>query len=222
MEGNIATWDFKKILLPDSTTDEAGSHGFILFKIKPTTGLTVGDEFTNKAAIYFDYNLPVITNLDKTVIGTNAGICPTANISFIAAITGNSYQWQVNPGTGFTNLINTGIYSGVNTATLLLTAPPVSLSGYRYRCVVNGTINSPENKLKFSVRWKGTAGTAWENTANWDCGVIPNAQTEVIISTGVNFPLISSNASCYSLQLSPGTTVTVKTGFNLNIAGKAN
>lgn len=222
LNGNVATWDFKKILLPDSTTDEAASHGFIHFKIKPRTGLSVGDEFTNKAAIYFDYNLPVITNLNKTIIGNNLGVCPGGNASFTAGVAGNSYQWQVNSGTGFTNLTNTGIYSGVTTGTLSLTAALPTMYGYKYRCVVNGTTNSPENTLKFSVRWLGTAGVAWENTANWDCGVLPNDQTDVVIPAGVVYPLVSSVASCYSLRLSPGSTVTVKSGSRLIITGKPN
>ncbi|MBC7886807.1 MAG: hypothetical protein H7Z13_02895 [Ferruginibacter sp.] len=222
LEGNIATWDFKKILLPDSATNQAGSNGFILFKIKPSAGLAVGDEFTNKAAIYFDYNLPVITNEDKTVIGANKGICPTGNAIFTAGITGAGYQWQVNNGAGFTDLTNADIYSGANTSVLVITSPPTSMHGYRYRCVVNDTINSPENKLKFSVYWKGTTNNAWENTANWDCGVLPDAQTEVIIPSGHTYPLVSNNASCYSLRLSPDSMVTVKTGFKLNIVGKLN
>ncbi|MEO7767503.1 MAG: hypothetical protein ABIS01_08760, partial [Ferruginibacter sp.] len=222
LKGNVASWDFKKILLPDSTIDEVGSHGFILFKVKPTAGLAVGDEFTNKAAIYFDYNLPVITNQDKTVIGANAGICPNGNISFVAGLTGNSYQWQVNAGTGYSNLTSSGIYNGANTNTLLITSAPSSMYGYKYRCLVNGTNISPENTLKFSVRWNGSAGPSWENTANWNCGVLPDAQTAVLIPAGVVFPLVSSNASCYSLSLSPGSMVTVKTGSSLTITGKAN
>lgn len=222
MNGNIATWDFKKILLPDSNTDEQGSHGYILFKIKPQTGLTAGDEFTNKAAIYFDYNLPVLTNQEKTSIGDRAGICPNGNASFIAGIIGNSYQWQLNTGSGFTNLANTGVYSGVNAATLVLTNLPTTMSGYRYRCVVNGSNYSPEYRLKFAVRWNGTANSNWSDTANWDCGVLPDGQTEVIIGTAPNYPSVSSNVSCYSLSLAPGSNVTVATGFKLTITGKVN
>lgn len=222
MIGNVASWDFKKILLPDSTTNETGSHGFILFKIKPKTGLAVGDEFSNKAAIYFDYNLPVLTNQDKTVIGSNTGICPGTNTSFIAGISGSTYQWQVNTGTGFTNLANGGIYGGVTTGTLTLTAPTTTMYGNVYRCLVNGNVYSPENMLKFAVRWKGTAGTAWENSANWDCGILPNAQTAVIIPAGVPYPVVNSSTSCYSLRLSPGSMVTVISGVHLTITGKGN
>lgn len=222
MNGNIATWDFKMILLPDSITDEPNSHGYISFKIKPKTGLAVGDVFTNSAGIYFDFNLPVITNRDNTVIGSNTGVCPNGNVSFEAGIAGTTYQWQVNNGSGYTNLSNTGIYSGVNTATLSLTGASTALYGNKYRCIVNGSIISPENTLRFAVQWTGAGDTNWNNPLNWDCGELPDAKTEVIIPESVNYPVVSSTAFCYSLRLSPGSTVTVSPGFNLTITGKPN
>ena len=59
---NIVTFTFDNILLPDSIANERGSHGFIRFKIMPIKGLKVGENIDNKAAIYFDYNQPIITN----------------------------------------------------------------------------------------------------------------------------------------------------------------
>jgi uncharacterized repeat protein (TIGR01451 family) len=38
-----------------------GAHGNIVFKVKTKSNLVVGNFVTNKADIYFDYNLPVIT-----------------------------------------------------------------------------------------------------------------------------------------------------------------
>ncbi|WP_224997958.1 gliding motility-associated C-terminal domain-containing protein [Cesiribacter sp. SM1] len=55
-------WRFKKINLPDSTTNERASHGFVKFKISPKEGLPKGTIIRNKADIYFDYNSPIITN----------------------------------------------------------------------------------------------------------------------------------------------------------------
>ncbi|MBC7867749.1 MAG: hypothetical protein H7X88_09455, partial [Gloeobacteraceae cyanobacterium ES-bin-316] len=196
--------------------------GYILFRVKPKTGLPVGDVFTNNAAIYFDFNLPVITNVDHTIIGSNNGVCPNGNVSYFAGITGNTYQWQVNSGSGYTNLSNAGIYSGVTTAKLTLTNAPTSLSAFRYRCLVNGTTYSPENIMRFAVQWKGTVNNAWANPANWDCNTVPDAKTEVLVPAGLTNPRISSNVSCYSLRLSPGATVTVASGFTLNITGKTN
>ncbi len=58
----IAKWIFSNILLPDSNTNEVASHGFIKFNIKPQHGITTNDSITNEAKIYFDYNVPVLTN----------------------------------------------------------------------------------------------------------------------------------------------------------------
>jgi hypothetical protein len=41
-------------------------------------------------------------------------------------------------GGPFNNIANGGVYSGATTATLTITAPPVSMSGYRYQAVVTG------------------------------------------------------------------------------------
>jgi hypothetical protein len=52
---------FHNIMLPDSTSDEPGSHGYAKFRIAPETGLLPGETVTNIANIYFDFNAPVIT-----------------------------------------------------------------------------------------------------------------------------------------------------------------
>jgi uncharacterized repeat protein (TIGR01451 family) len=61
---------FQNILLPDSHVNEPKSHGFIQYAIKPKAGLPIGTEITNTAYIYFDYNLPIVTNTTKTSIQT--------------------------------------------------------------------------------------------------------------------------------------------------------
>ncbi|MFH2143851.1 MAG: SBBP repeat-containing protein [Bacteroidota bacterium] len=58
----ILEWTLNNILLPDSNTNEAMSHGFVRFKVKQITGNNIGTIIENNAAIYFDYNAPVITN----------------------------------------------------------------------------------------------------------------------------------------------------------------
>lgn len=68
--------------------------------------------------------------------------------------------------------------------------------------------------------WNGSVSTAWENPANWSCGVVPDANTPVDISAPrPNYPVIRSMAACKSLTTSAGVTVTVVTGFKLNITG---
>ena len=59
---------FNNINLPDSTTDEPNSHGYIAFKIKPKSNVEVGDIISGVADIYFDFNPPIITNTVNTEI----------------------------------------------------------------------------------------------------------------------------------------------------------
>ena len=67
-QGNIVRWNFRDILLPDSTTNEPESHGFIYFKIDTKNNLIDGDLIPNLAAIYFDFNEPILTNQVVTEI----------------------------------------------------------------------------------------------------------------------------------------------------------
>ena len=56
---------FEDILLPDSNVNYIGSNGFFTFEIKPVEMLPEFTPITNQAAIYFDFNPPIITNLVK-------------------------------------------------------------------------------------------------------------------------------------------------------------
>jgi uncharacterized repeat protein (TIGR01451 family) len=59
---------FENINLPPASADEPGSHGYVTFKIKPYHALAVGQIIENQAAIYFDYNFPMVTNTVTTTI----------------------------------------------------------------------------------------------------------------------------------------------------------
>jgi hypothetical protein len=66
--GSEVSFEFDNINLPDSTSDEPGSHGFIAFKIKPHDNILVGDIINATADIYFDFNPAVVTNTAMTQI----------------------------------------------------------------------------------------------------------------------------------------------------------
>jgi hypothetical protein len=68
----------------------------------------------------------------------NAVACVGTTTSFTTIVTGTSfsYQWQVSTGTAFTNLTNTGIYSGVNSSVLVLTGVTMAQTGNTYRCAL--------------------------------------------------------------------------------------
>jgi Subtilase family len=156
---------------------------------------------------------------------TERKICPNTSTYLSAdSISGYTAKWQVDTGNGYTDIVNNAIYSGANTRVLLLNNIPANFYSYTYRSVqTNGsnTINSTPIELKFINTWTGAVSNAWEDAGNWSCGVIPNQYTDAVISSqSPTFPLVSSNASCHSLISSPGASVTIKTGFNLQVTGQ--
>jgi hypothetical protein len=66
----IAEWTFDNILLTDSVRNEPASHGFIRFTLQPALlpPLSIGATLSNKAAIFFDYNAPIITNIATGIV----------------------------------------------------------------------------------------------------------------------------------------------------------
>ena len=152
-------------------------------------------------------------------------VCPGGNISFSVPAGAGAYQWQVNDGTGYTNLSNVGLYSGTDAATLNITNAAPGMYGYRYRCIITGDnsiANSQEFVLKYIAIWEGDNGTAWEDPGNWACGSVPDGSTDVLIKNGVtNYPEVnSSNAACRSLSATLSAGITIKTGAALDIKGK--
>lgn len=63
VKGNQVSFHFDNIQLPDDKTDEPGSHGYILYSVKPTSGLPDNSILHNQAYIYFDYNPAIETNV---------------------------------------------------------------------------------------------------------------------------------------------------------------
>ncbi|MBK8969590.1 MAG: T9SS type A sorting domain-containing protein [Lewinellaceae bacterium] len=68
--GNILRFIFDNILLPDSTVNEPASHGFVQFAIEQTADNPDGTQIDNSAAIFFDFNAPVLTNTTRHVVGS--------------------------------------------------------------------------------------------------------------------------------------------------------
>ena len=66
-DGHV-TFSFYDILLPDSTTDEPRSHGYVRFQIQPNQQGQHLSIIENTAEIYFDLNPAVITNTTLNTI----------------------------------------------------------------------------------------------------------------------------------------------------------
>jgi uncharacterized repeat protein (TIGR01451 family) len=88
LPGNLLEVDFQHIALPDSNVNEAGSHGFVTFAIQKNKSYNPSYRIYNKAAIYFDFNEPIITNQVVTrvipsIVATFEPIKDTKNDVFL-------------------------------------------------------------------------------------------------------------------------------------------
>jgi len=138
----------------------------------------------------------------------------------VPAAVGNTYQWQVNKGAGYSNLTDDSVYAGTTTQELLLFTAGASKYGYQYRCAVtNGgsTIFSTAEVLGRGDAWTGATSTAWEDPTNWSCGNVPDNNTDVIFDASSAVSVISSNVSIRSLRIYPGVHITLNSGGHLTI-----
>ena len=170
---------------------------------------------------YIDPNTPgaytlAIQNDGIPISPTSVNVCQgVTSTNFASNLSGSAYQWQVSTDSlVFNNITNSSAYSGVNSSNLTINNIPSSWNGYQYRCVVDNGVSN-----LFTIRnsnfWTGSINTTWENPANWSCGVVPDAYTDVIINSG-NIT-INSNSIIRSLIIKPGATLTVANGFKLTI-----
>ena len=77
---------------------------------------------------------------------SNIDICEGSNAFFEVIARGRKpllYQWQVNTGTGFSNISDGGVYSGATTKKLILTGAPYSMNDYLYRCIITDASGNP-------------------------------------------------------------------------------
>lgn len=158
------------------------------------------------------------TTILSNIIGETAAVklCTGADSVVLETdIAGTVYQWQLNTGNGFVNIADDTSNTGSNTSSLLLRHLASSMYGYQYRCVVDGVEGSIQY-LKFTATWTGSFSNIWENPGNWQCGILPDTNTDVVINYGI--VRIASNVLVRSIKVAPGCNVTVAFGFNLDVS----
>ncbi len=110
---------------------------------------------------------------------------------------GTLYQWQVDYGSGFSNVSNIAPYSGVTTKTLSIASASPGMNGYRYRCIVSHHLSCFE-----------TSNTA---TLTVKMPIVNTTQTNISCYTGSNGSATItpvSGTSVYSYSWLPGGVAT--------------
>jgi hypothetical protein len=126
---------FDHIQLPDSASDPEGSNGFIRYRIKTIAGLNLTSVVENTAAIYFDFNEPIITNTATTSFyscpvslhptGVEY-ICFPEPIGLTAEAGWESYQWSLNGSLLGTSMAQTFSNLGAGSNLVTISAETVN------------------------------------------------------------------------------------------------
>ncbi|MCD6067141.1 MAG: hypothetical protein K0S33_1967 [Bacteroidetes bacterium] len=112
----VLEWTFANIMLPDSTTNEPGSHGFLTFTVEQNSGLPNGTAFLNDADIYFDFNDPIITNETSHVVDDQQDYSPVGLEQVMKTTPGDIVVFP-NPANEYVTVLCTG--EGISTYTIV-------------------------------------------------------------------------------------------------------
>jgi uncharacterized repeat protein (TIGR01451 family) len=86
MAPGVVKFSFYNINLPDSTSNEPASHGFVRFSVKLNVALPVGTVIQNKASIYFDSNPAIVTNTAINTLSNLSGIDDLADAEDLVSV----------------------------------------------------------------------------------------------------------------------------------------
>lgn len=107
---------------------------------------------------YYNYVIRKVTNCPTASITQQpamVSLCNTGNAVFnISATNVSNYQWQVNPGSGWTDITDNATYAGAAGNTLSITGATTAMNNYLYRCLLSngcGTVYSLSAPLTVST-----------------------------------------------------------------------
>jgi hypothetical protein len=166
---------------------------------------------------------PVITSQPA-----NKAVTVGGSATFTVVATGApppAFQWQVSAdgGASWLNVITETdgsqqkLYTGESTATLTVTAPPASMSGYEYRCLVTtGTDGLTSSAARLTVT-KHSQTISFPAPANTTYGAQPQSfplQATATSGLPVTVTLVSGPAELYYNYLTITGAGTVKVAAN--------
>lgn len=137
----------------------------------------------------------------------DTSVCKEAEGKFAIKASGNenSYQWQVNDGSGFKNLSDDQVYSGVNTAELTIAAVPETFKGYKYRVLIIGDGVAMSDEAVVGIN-------------DFDVALLPNPELKASESIKYEQQLpLSGGVAPYSYSLAGGV---LPAGLELTADGK--
>ncbi len=166
----------------------------------------------------------IITVLERPAITsqpTNKTVCDGLNTTFSAVAVGSNltYKWQVLTtanGATYTDVTNTGVYTGATTASLNITGATTSMNGYKYKLVISGscTPDVTSNEVTLTVNPRPTSvisgsTTVCANTpATISIALTGTAPWNITYSDGTTSTSVTTSSSTYTFTVALATTKT--------------
>jgi uncharacterized repeat protein (TIGR01451 family) len=152
IDGNAVKFNFPNINLPDSFSNEPGSHGYVQYKVKLNDNLPIGTTINNTAFIYFDFNSPVVTNTTTNTVSLDAD---TTVVIHLIIADAQVFVYPNPANSAVTITVSENMQGGVVTLTDMLgrnAIEPVQLNG---RAVTMNTEQLPEGVYLVNVQGRG-------------------------------------------------------------------
>jgi hypothetical protein len=229
--GSIVT-DYSRAIATDPTSDDiwvSGYFGSGNFYPDPTNqSVTFSNSGANDAFFgrYGACSFPVINTQPA-----NSGACAGGSTSFNIAGTGSNitYQWQIglNGGIIWSNLQDTGIFSGTSTAALAINGVGSNLNSSFYRCIISADcglsttsgvcilfVSSPNTTVNQNQHIL-TAVQGGNATYQWlDCN---NGNAPISGATTQQY--IPSQPGSYAVQVTLNGCTATSTCYNVTVIG---
>jgi large repetitive protein len=104
-----------------------------------------------KPELAFGNGLPnAVSILKNRIGGYSINLCPNTNTSITSDVSGSIYQWQLDSGAGFGNIVNNLNFTGTNNRILQINNIPASWNGYKFKCIISSSISSSISILQVS------------------------------------------------------------------------
>ncbi len=195
--------------------DAAGNNANLMLK-------SVG----NTNGVLVDTSVPPPITVQPSDLEVTEG--QSATFSVAAVGTDLTYQWQVNAGLGFADILDGILYSGATTAMLTITGATAGMNGYQYRAVVSDTVapaatsNSATLTVTAAPSYTITASPTSKDFGSLAVGYsAPAAQTVTITNTGnSSVTLTQPTSTNYTIGALSTTTLAAGDTATFTVAPK--
>ncbi len=184
----IATGTAATLAIPNFQATNAGIYTVVVTN-------ELGSTPSNSAVLAVGTATPVAITTQPAAPTLHAG----ANATFTVVATGTptpNYLWQRQPAgtTGFSNLTDTGAYSGATTATLTVTAATVAMRGDQFQCVVSNSAGASVTSAAVALTVNVPATITSANSATV---TVNQALNFTVTATGLPAPTFGVTAGSF-------------------------